>query len=69
MELKKVRSLYAIPCAFTNLETGDSDGFFFTTFNTKNEEEAFRLASCVCGVEKAKDALVIINEDGDIYFC
>ena len=57
---------YAIPCAFGDADDYELDTLFFLTFNTKDEKEAYRLASCVCG-KKARNALVIISSNGDIY--
>lgn len=54
------KSMYAIPCVD---EIGD---YFFVTFNTRNEKEAYALASCVQG-KKGKKAMVIIAENGDIF--
>jgi hypothetical protein len=62
MKRKKVR--YAIPCSFGKGRP-TKDSFFFVTFDTKNEDEAMRLAECVCG-DTADKALVIITEDGEI---
>lgn len=63
----KRNALYAIPCAFGSPHDEDEeDSLFFLTFQTRNEKEAIRLASCVCG-DKAEKALVIITQDGDIY--
>ncbi len=58
--------MYAIPCLF--MEEGDfePDDVFFVTMNTKDENEAIRLASCVCGKRKAPHTLVIINERGQV---
>lgn len=63
---KKVRAMYAIPCLFSHDE--DDNEMFFVTFSTKNEREALRLASCVCG-ESSKKSLVIITENGEFYDC
>lgn len=57
---------YAIPCAFGHPDDDDEDSLFFTTFETKDEDEALALATCVCG-PKGKLALVIINSEGDYY--
>jgi hypothetical protein len=57
---QKVKAVYAVPCLSLS---GD---IFFTTFNTRNENEAKFLASCIQG-KKGKRALVLITEDGDIY--
>jgi hypothetical protein len=63
---EKAKVLYAIPCAFGYPSEGEEDSLFFLTFQTKNEREAYRLASCVCG-RKGKNALVIISENGEIF--
>lgn len=66
--MNKAKVLYAVPCAFTDdIEDLDEDSIFFVTFQTKDEGEALKLASCVCGQKKAKKALVIISENGDIF--
>jgi len=57
----KIKSLYAIPCS----SPGDEE-LFFLTFQTRDEDEALSLAACVHG-SKGKRALVIINEDGEIF--
>lgn len=62
---EKRNALYAIPCKFAEEEY---DELFFVTFTTKNEREALRLASCVCG-EQSKKSLVIITADGQYYDC
>jgi hypothetical protein len=62
---KKKNALYAIPCKF---DEEDYEELFFLTFKTKNEREALRLASCVCGKQSLK-SLVIITEDGEYYDC
>jgi len=63
MKKDKAKTLYAIPCSY-----GDpyEEGIFFTTFHTKNEREALRLASCVHG-KRGEKALCIINEHGEIF--
>ena len=65
--VKRAKVLYAVPCAMTDLDEVEDDSFFFITFQTKDESEALRLASCVCGPDKAEKALVIISENGDIF--
>lgn len=62
---EKRNALYAIPCKFNEEEYEE---VFFLTFTTRNEREALRLASCVCGKQSAK-SLVIITEDGEYYDC
>lgn len=62
---KKRNAFYAIPCKFNEEEYEE---LFFLTFNTMNEKEARKLASCVCG-EQSKKSLVIITEDGEYYDC
>ena len=62
---EKVRSVYAIPCLLS--ADDDENDAFFLTFSTRNEDEAIRLASCVCGKKKAPKTLVIINEFGEIF--
>jgi hypothetical protein len=64
-ENKKRNAMYALPCKFNE---EDYEEIFFITFNTKNEREALRLASCVCGKDSNK-SLVIITEDGEYYDC
>ena len=65
--MEKTKSMYAIPCLF--MEEGDFDveDVFFVTMNTKSEDEAIKLASCVCGKRKAPQTLVIINERGQVF--
>ena len=63
---EKTKALYAIPCAFGYPSDFDEDSLFFLTFKTRDETEAYQLASCVCG-PKGKNALVIISEDGEVY--
>jgi hypothetical protein len=62
-EDKKRNALYAIPCSFNE---EDYEELFFITFNTKNEREALRLASCVT---PSKKSLVIITDTGEYYDC
>lgn len=62
----KAKVLYAIPCAFGHKDALEEDSLFFLTFQTRDEKEAYRLASCVCG-SKGKNALVIISENGEIF--
>jgi hypothetical protein len=64
-EDKKRNALYAIPC---KLDEDDYEEMFFLTFNTRNEREALRLASCVCG-KQSKKSLVIITGSGEYYDC
>ena len=63
---QKAKVLYAIPCAFGYQDDIEEDSLFFLTFSTKDETEAYRLASCVCG-KKGKNALVIISENGEVF--
>lgn len=63
--MKKLRSAYAIPCLLTEKGQFDPEDVFFVTFQTRDEDEALRLASCICG-ETAADSLVIINEKGNV---
>lgn len=63
---EKAKVLYAIPCAFGHIDELEEDSLFFLTFQTKDETEAYKLASCVCG-KKGKNALVIISENGEIF--
>lgn len=63
--MKKIKSAYAIPCLLTEYGQFDPEDVFFVTFQTRDEDEALRLASCICGV-KAADSLVIINEKGNV---
>lgn len=58
---KALRTRYAVPC-----KGNESGEFFFVTFNTRDEREALKLASCVQG-KSGKKALVVINENGDIF--
>ena len=62
---EKRNALYAIPCKFNE---EDYEELFFLTFTTRNEKEALRLASCVCG-KKSEKSLVIITENGEYYDC
>lgn len=66
--MKKHAVKYAIPCAFSDHDDFDVDSLFFVTFNTDDENEAIKLASCVCGKGKAAKALVIINDEGEIFY-
>jgi hypothetical protein len=61
--MERSKSLYALACAYGDPYDYD---MFFVTFNTKNEDEALSLASCIYG-GKAEKCLVIINEHGDIF--
>jgi len=63
---QKTKVLYAIPCAFGYPEPGEKDSLFFLTFTTRDEDEAYTLAKCVCGDDGEK-ALVIISESGEIF--
>ena len=57
-------ALYALAC----LNDDPVDPFFFVTFNTTDEQEALRLASCVCGnAETAEKSLVIIDSTGEVW--
>lgn len=57
-------ALYALAC----LNDDPDEPFFFVTFNTTNEEEALRLATCVAGdVSTAEKSLVIIDSTGDVW--
>ena len=60
-------ALYAVPCAFGSDGEFDLEDVFFTTFQTNDEHEAIRLASCICG-EQAPRSVVIINREGEIYY-
>lgn len=64
--MKKLKSAYAIPCLFTDQGHFDPDDVFFVKFETRDEDEALRLASCICGKRKAASSLVIINERGQV---
>lgn len=66
METKR-RALYAVPCAFGFNGEVNLDELFFTTFTTDNEDEAIKLASCICG-EQAARSVVIINAEGEVYY-
>jgi hypothetical protein len=62
----KMKSVFAIPCLFKDGDYFDPDDVFFVTFNTRDDEQALRLASCICGPYKAERSLVIINEKGKV---
>ena len=62
---KKRNVVYAIAC---KMDDEDYEDMFFLTFKTKNEEEALRLASCVCGIHSQR-SLVIITDNGEYYDC
>lgn len=62
---EKRNALYAIPCKFNE---DDYEEMFFITFNTRNEREALRLASCICG-KQSKKSLVIVTDTGEYYDC
>lgn len=64
--MKKLKSVYAIPCLLTEKGRYDLEDVFFVTFKTRDEDEALRLAACICGARKAADSLVIINERGQV---
>ena len=64
--MKKKKVKYAVPCAFTTEGDFDVEDVFFLTFHTKDEDEAFKLAQCICG-KKAAKALCIISEDGELF--
>jgi hypothetical protein len=64
-EDKKKNALYAVPC---KLDDEEYEELFFITFNTRNEREALKLASCICG-KQSKKSLVIITADGEFYDC
>ena len=64
---EKIKSKYAIPCVMTDDGELDVEEVFFITMNTRDENEAIRLASCVCGKRQAPNSLVIINERGQIF--
>lgn len=55
-----MKSCYGVPI-FSSLRPE------ILTFNTKDEEEALKLASCIYGKEAADHFLVAINEEGEIY--
>jgi hypothetical protein len=60
--------LYAVPCAFSDEELDyELEDLFFVTFATRDEQEALKLASCICG-KQAKKSLVMISESGEIYY-
>lgn len=67
---QKRNARYAIPCAFGDIVEEDDiemcNPVFFLTFTTQNENEAYRLASCVCG-NRGKRALVILTDKGEVY--
>lgn len=63
-----IEIVYAVPCVPKDKYGNDDfDGLFFLTFQTLDEDKALRLASCVCGKEKAKKSLLMIDENGEIY--
>ncbi len=64
--LMKMKSVFAIPCLFKERGHFDPDDVFFVTFNTRDDDEALRLASCICGPHMAERSLVIINEKGKV---
>lgn len=65
--MEKIKSVYAIPCMYpTNRDDFDLDDVFFLTFNTTDENEVLKLASCVCGPRAAAKSLVIINDLGQV---
>ncbi len=66
METKR-NAVYAVPCAFGSNGEFDLDDVFFTTFTTNDEDEAIKLASCICG-EQAARSVVIINAEGEVYY-
>ena len=61
--MKKVTTLYVVACM---LDEEDYGSVFFTTFNTKDEDEALKLASCICGAKRAKRSLCLINSLGEV---
>lgn len=64
----KNKVLYAVACAFSDEELDfDLEDIFFTTFNTRDEREALKLASCICG-KNAKKTLVMISETGEVFY-
>lgn len=64
---KNKKAVYAIPCFSWKPNTYDiNDLYFFVTFNTDDPDEALRLASCVCGLKKAKLSLVRIEPNGTV---
>lgn len=64
--MKKTKVLYAVPFAYAPDLDYDGDSIFFITFNTRDENEAIKLAHCICG-KKAEKVLVILNEYGEIF--
>lgn len=65
--MEKIKSAYAIPCMhFSDRGDFDLDDVFFVTFDTTDEDEALKLASCVCGPSAAAKSLVIVNELGQV---
>ncbi len=64
--MEKIKSAYAIPCLLTEKGQFDLDDVFFVTFQTRDEDEALKLASCICGRRKAPYSMVIINEKGQV---
>ncbi len=65
--MEKIKSAYAIPCMHpSDVESYDLDDIFFVTFDTRDEDEALTLASCVCGPRMAAKSLVIVNELGQV---
>ena len=45
--MEKIKSKYAIPCVMLEDGEYDIDSVFFITMNTRDENEAIKLASCV----------------------
>lgn len=63
-----IKTQFAVGCFLSDdPELGSIQDIFFVKFNTKDEKEALRLASCIVGRDRAKKTLVILGENGDIY--
>lgn len=59
------KAMYAIACSY--LEEDDFQGYFFVTFNTRDEKEAMNLAKCVCGKKAGPKSLVVVDSNGGIW--
>jgi len=64
--MKRQKAAYAIPCLLTEHSDFRDDEIFFLAFATRDEEEALKLAACICGKEMAPKSLVMISEEGDV---
>jgi hypothetical protein len=65
--MERAKTKYAVACSFTHTsEDYEDEEGFFVTFNTVDEDEAIRLASCICG-DRAIYSLVLITEHGHVF--